>query len=98
MSLELALSSLAQFVPQQDVLVWSNGASFDIPILNSAFNDVNVAAPWKFYNERCYRTMKNLYPDVPYARAEGSVAHNALHDARDQARHLQLIWAAHNKK
>lgn len=75
-----------------NVQVWANGASFDIPILHTMYECLHRQAPWKFYNERCYRTMKNVYAGVP--KPQNGVAHNAKDDALNQALHLQAMWAA----
>lgn len=74
------------------VKVWSNGASFDIPMMAHAYG--NQGTPWKFYNERCFRTIKNMQAakNVPAPVNQG--AHNALYDAIAQAQHLQAIWKA----
>jgi exodeoxyribonuclease VIII len=66
--------------------VWGNGSDFDNVILENAFDRIGVEAPWKFYNNRCFRTMKNQFPVEPPAR-EGDL-HNALDDAIHQAKHL----------
>ena len=74
--------------------VWSNGADFDLPILNHAYEAMCMTAPWKPYTGRCYRTYKNL----PGARAikieRQGEHHNALDDAIYQAQHLCAIHAA----
>jgi hypothetical protein len=66
--------------------VWGNGASFDNAILAHAYAKVRIELPWKFWNDRCYRTVKGLNPNVPLVAS--GVAHNALDDARQQALHL----------
>lgn len=71
--------------------VWGNGAAFDNVILRSLFDDFGVETPWMFWQDRCFRTLKEL----PGAKAlkpdfEG-IAHNAVHDARHQVRHMQAI-------
>jgi exodeoxyribonuclease VIII len=75
----------------EDVKIWGNGASFDNVILANAYrrNDLNI--PWKYYNDRCYRTMKSLAPHIKMER-EGT-HHNALSDAISQANHLIRIMA-----
>ena len=70
--------------------VWGNGADFDLPILAAAYEACKIEKPWKPYNGRCYRTIKNLYSDVPLNSFRG-VKHNALEDARNQAIHLMKI-------
>lgn len=68
--------------------VWGNGADFDNAILQHCFKQVGMQAGWKFWNNRCYRTMKSL-PKVKHIKmARGGVHHNALDDARSQAYHL----------
>jgi hypothetical protein len=46
--------------------------------------------PWKYWRNRCYRTLKNLHPEVPIERT--GIYHRALDDARSQAVHaMQLL-------
>ena len=70
--------------------VWGNGADFDLPILAAAYEACKIEKPWKPYNGRCYRTIKNLHSDVPTNSFRG-VKHNALEDAKNQAIHLMKI-------
>lgn len=86
--------ALIQGVDWKQVQVWSNGADFDIPILYTAYHSLGMRAPWSYKNVRCFRTIKNLYPDVKLAAREGE-AHNALDDARNQALHLIKLLNEH---
>jgi hypothetical protein len=70
--------------------VWGNGASFDNIILSETYRRLNMTPPWEFWKDRCYRTMKGMYPDIPMERT--GVHHNALNDAESQANHLIKIW------
>lgn len=96
-ALETALYYFEEWLdrtPGAEPTVWSNGADFDLPMLNHAFKQLELPPPWKPYAGRCYRTYKNL----PGARAvkverEGE-HHNALDDAVYQARHLCAIHKA----
>lgn len=73
---------------------WGNGAAFDLPILAEAYRRCGFgAAPWKHYNERCYRTLKNLRPDVTAPERAGT-HHHALDDAVHQAKHAVALLAA----
>ena len=94
--LTTALGSFHSWVgADADVRVWGNGAAFDNVILVNAYKDAGwVEAPWKHWNDRCYRTLKALYPDVP--KIAPTVAHHALADAEAQARHLIEIAEAHS--
>lgn len=71
------------------VSIWGNGANFDNPLLACAYDAVSVKPYYKFWNERCYRTVKNQYPDIDLERK--GTYHNALDDARCQAEHLVQI-------
>lgn len=63
--------------------IWGNGATFDNIILRSAYKALSMDVPWKYYDERCFRTLKKEVPvaSVPFK----GVHHNALDDARYQA-------------
>lgn len=87
--LPAALNGLAQWMPEAPE-VWGNGATFDNVILSNAYKAIGVAQPWKYYNDRCYRTLKNLFPNVPMPTFDG-IAHRAIDDAKMQARHANLI-------
>lgn len=78
----------------KDAVVWGNGASFDNTILANAYSKIGTEQPWKFWNDRCYRTIKSLYPDVEMDRK--GTHHNALDDAETQALHLIEIAKKYN--
>lgn len=65
--------------------VWGNGPSFDCCNLSALFRAVGKEAPWRFYNERCFRTLYFLAPNPQRPAHRVGTAHNALHDARAQA-------------
>jgi hypothetical protein len=84
MKIDQALIAFSNFI-SPTFPVWGNGSDFDNVILASAYNRLNIKLPWKYYNNRCYRTMKNMF-DIPFPPIQG--AHNALIDAMYQAEHL----------
>lgn len=84
-----ALTDFADWVGA-DALMWGNGASFDNTILSSAYEACGMEQPWKFWNDRCYRTEKSRRPDVKMERS--GTHHCAVDDAESQARHLLDIW------
>lgn len=69
--------------------MWGNGATFDNVILRNAYKLAGLDCPWQFWNDRCYRTMKNRVPSVKMQRK--GIHHSALADAVSQAEHLQSI-------
>jgi hypothetical protein len=40
--------------------VWGNGSSFDVTIIETAYNRCKIQAPWKFWNIRDVRTVFDL--------------------------------------
>lgn len=89
------LTEFAEFLEAGDVVssnvkVWGNGASFDNALLASYYKEMNMQLPWKFWNDKCYRTVKSMYPKIEMVRS--GTHHNALDDAISQAKHLQDIW------
>jgi hypothetical protein len=91
-----ALLSFTQWIMAEssdiaDVRMWGNGAGFDNVILGTAYDLCSMMVPWKFYNDRCYRTVKSMYPSIKLQRL--GVHHNALADAQSQAQHLLAMGA-----
>lgn len=91
LSLRDTLNHFSNWVMQfgDDVEIWGNGSDFDNAILQYAYNLLDMKQPWKFYNNRCYRTLKNLFPEVALVRH--GTHHDALDDAKSQAEHAVAI-------
>lgn len=87
------LRNFAEWLPA-GAEVWGNGAAFDNVILASAYRRLLLPVPWDFWNDRCYRTVKNRSA-VRMPERTGTL-HNALDDAINQAKHLILIDATVN--
>jgi len=79
---------------EEPPIVWGNGAMFDNVILGNAYNKVGMEKPWAFWNDRCYRTVKSLYPKTEIERV--GVYHHAVDDAKSQALHLLQIIEENN--
>lgn len=87
--LDLFNKYLSQF-GAKNVELWGNGSDFDNPILICAYRNTGVPTGWKFWNNRCYRTLKNLVRGPKLERV--GTYHNALDDAKSQALHaIQLL-------
>lgn len=71
------------------VKIWGNGASFDNVLLAESYKRCGYEVPWKFWNDMCYRTVKNLNLHIKMSRT--GTAHNALDDAKSQVLHLMSI-------
>lgn len=85
-----ALLDFSQFITPTD-RIWGNGADFDNAILANAYIAAGLDVPWRHVNNRCYRTLKTCFPYISKPEFVG-IAHNAVDDAKNQARHLQRIW------
>ena len=76
----------------EDVRPWGNSNRFDLGITESAYKRAGIPAPWVHWNERDFRTVRNLYPGVEYDPSKkGDGAHDALTDAVFQINHLFAI-------
>jgi len=73
-----------------DPEIWGNGAAFDNVILANAYHKCGIKQPWKYWNDRCYRTIKAMVPKLTLERT--GTHHNALDDAKHQALHLMKIF------
>lgn len=69
--------------------VWGNGAGFDNALLIEAYRRLEYGRPWPHRADRCYRTVKALYPQIEAARS--GVKHNAVDDAVAQAIHMMRL-------
>lgn len=69
--------------------IWSNGSSFDAPVLEAAFRKLRMQPPWTHVRERCFRTLRALDPSEP--KVEPAIKHHALEDAKAQALHAMRI-------
>ena len=98
--LDDALLQLREFIDENSgeffVQVWGNGANFDNVILRRSYERQGLPCPWCYHNDRDVRTIVELGKTIDFdARAvipfEG-VRHNALDDARHQAKYVSAIW------
>lgn len=100
--ISVALGKFSKFIYQfkGDIDFWVNGASFDYPILQVAYRNSGLIYPIPYWNQNCYRTLKNLFPYVVAIEVEGEVKHNAYWDAVYQARHCEALlgWSRRFQK
>ncbi|EFD5004417.1 exonuclease [Escherichia coli] len=95
-----ALLQFREFINENSgeffVQVWGNGATFDNVILRRSYERQDIPCPWRHTNDRDVRTIVALGLVIDFdARSiiafEGE-RHNALHDARYQAKYVSAIW------
>ena len=87
--LPMALADLSTWIGQGQVEIWGNGSDFDNAVLRVAYEKCGMPVPWNYWENRCYRTVKSLYPGIQIKRS--GTHHNALDDATSQAFHLMEI-------
>lgn len=73
------------------VKLWGNGSDFDNTILTTAYNLAGSPIPWRFYNNRCFRTIRKSLGHMVAEPAREGTYHNALDDAIYQAKILALF-------
>lgn len=91
--LDVVLQELANWLPK-DAKVWGNGSIFDIAMLEDAYRQHDIDIPWKFWNVRDCRTIKDLYESSRggWGKSMGVGAHNSLQDALYQAQYISSMW------
>lgn len=109
-----ALDSFSRWIQSlggiKSIKMWGNGSDFDNVILTNAFNAVNIKLPWMFYNNRCYRTARDLFlrggllplPESNAVQMIGDMMrlgthHHALDDAVFQATNLISLRSQYNQ-
>ena len=82
--LDQALDELAKFI-WQSKLIWANGPTYDMNIIEHAYKSYNKPLPWQYYHVRDSRTVFSLWPEQPMP----PTTHHALEDCRRQIHMLQ---------
>ncbi|WP_224692511.1 exonuclease [Escherichia coli] len=98
--LDDALLQLREFIDENSgeffVQVWGNGTNFDNVILRRSYERQGIPCPWRYHNDRDVRTIVELGKtfgfDARTAIPFEGVPHNALDDARHQAKYVSAIW------
>lgn len=82
--LDRALDELGKLI-WHSKLIWAQGPTYDMNILEHAYKSYNKPLPWKYYMVRDSRTVFSLWPDQPIP----PTSHHALEDCRRQIGMLQ---------
>lgn len=100
LSAAAALSELSHFINRNAdpkfMKVWGNGATFDNTILRSTYERTGQPCPWEYWNDTDVRTIvlmgRQVGFDPKLDTPFDGVIHNALADARHQAKYVSAIW------
>ena len=97
--LHTALTKFQLWIAKHKPIVcWANSPSFDCVILKDAFGQHHMNWPFKYWEERDVRTIKDAaYPDGDCPKIRLGVAHGALDDALSQAMTVQRCFSALQK-
>lgn len=85
-SIKEALKKFQDFIGKGNLQMWGNGSDFDNVILINAFRKFKVNNPWKYIENRCYRTMKYSFPSFEMKNV--GTSHRSVDDAEYQALYL----------
>lgn len=77
---------------KEDIRIWSHGAAFDIPILQSSYLALGQEVPWHYRAVRDTRTIFDLADGFGYIKPREAIAHQALADAVQQAGEMQSAF------
>lgn len=90
----VVLNDFANFI-EPNSKPWGNGSTFDITILETAFERCKIKCPWQFWNVRDVRTVVDMglllgfdhKKQIPFV----GVRHDALDDSKHQAKYVSAI-------
>ena len=90
-----ALDQVEQFLKNvqsggAEVAMWGNGSDFDNRLLAYTMSALGYKTPWKYYNNRCLRTLKAMFP-CSVEEDPSERKHTALGDARYEARMMSAV-------
>jgi hypothetical protein len=91
--LDQALDELGRLIWHAK-LIWAQGPTYDMNILEHAYKSYNKPLPWKYYQVRDSRTVFSLWPELPIP----PTSHHALEDCRRQIGMLQTTLQHLNVK
>lgn len=101
---EYALGEFCEWVLNQGTLntirMWGCGSDFDNVIMADLLRTNDVAQPWRFWNNRCFRTWRDMATrqlgsvEAKSCKPANLCAHNALADAEAQAREMIALFNA----
>lgn len=96
-----ALSEFSEFIYEyaddiKSLKVWGNGATFDNVIIRQSYERSELVCPWEYWGDHDVRTMVTLGLNIGFNPKhempfDGDV-HNALADAKHQAKYVSAIW------
>lgn len=104
LSLPDALNAFTRFcidvrkeLPNGKMFMWGNDTAFDLVLMECAYRACDKVEPWQFWEHRSVRTLVHLGKEEAnynpkYDLPREGVHHDALDDAKHQARYCSAIY------
>lgn len=80
-----------------NIQIWSNGARFDIGLLEDSFEVCSLEAPWNFRKERDVRTIVSIAPHIKDNHQFKGIQHYPIDDCLAQIDYSSKIWRKYIK-
>ena len=90
-SFEEAMNQLYKFCWNRSKCAWSNGASFDVVVMDHAWKQLGRNTPWNFWDIRDTRTLYDI-TGVSLKDGGHTTSHKAVEDAERQAIVVQKAY------
>ena len=71
--------------------IWANGPAFDCIKIQYHCDVLGLKYPWKFYQERDIRTIKEVAKTIGFEYTPYKNSHTAIEDCRNQSNCLREI-------
>lgn len=97
--LETALRGFQSWIklqPGSFKYVWGNSASFDLGLLDNAYDIMKIPKPWMYTNERCCRTIVALAPSIKGNWSKPAGVHDPIIDCNYQIDYVVATIKAHS--
>lgn len=79
----------------QNLQIWANSPSFDLSVLESAFNIMGRKQPWFYWQERDVRTLVSFNPELKKSIVN-DLPHDAISDCLYQIKYCSAIYNSIN--
>lgn len=94
------LDGIRKMSGSRAVQVWSNGLTFDVPILSNAYKNLYMSVPWDYHDTRDVRTYVSIFPEIrkDVEEKRERVAHHPIDDCLLQIEYVSGIQKKLNSK
>lgn len=83
-----ALLLLSNYLGDEKKAIWACDPDFDCAILANLYAEYHLPCPWKYYEPKSVRTVRELAKLHNISLEKTAVAHNALDDCKEQVKDI----------